>query len=309
MALIGAGSDSGTGWSTAVGLSAQDLPIFSARSDLVLLHVTVTDRRGRYVSDLPRESFRVFDNGAPQPLQFFLSEDAPATIGLLIDNSQSMMPNRQELIAAARAFVATSNPRDEVFALTFNNSIRAVLPPDAPFTSDADTMSRALESSIAPVGQSAVHSAILQGIDYLERGRYERKVLVLVSDGADNASPVDFGSTLSRVEGSNVVVYSVGLLDTVLNDGKPGRLKQLAEATGGRAFFPKDAAAVSAALRKVADDIRHAYVVAFEPTESVRRAEAHRVRVAIESPHRVVVRARSGYRAALKPAGDAPHER
>jgi len=309
VALVGAGSMSRNDWSMAVRMSAQDLPIFSARSDLVMLHVTVTDRRGRYVTDVPRESFRVFDNGAPQSLQFFLSEDAPATIGLVIDNSQSMQPNREQMIAAAKAFVATSNPRDEVFALTFNNSIHAVLPSAAPFTSDADTISRALDSAIKPSGQSAVHSAILAGLDYLERGRYERKVLVLVSDGADNASPVDFDSTLSRVESSNVVVYSVGLLDTVFHDGKPDRLRQLAKVTGGGAFFPKDTHEVSDTLQRVADDIRHAYVLAYEPTDAVRRADVHRIRVAVEGPQRAVIRTRSGYRSAAVVSGEVPHER
>ena len=133
--------------------------------------------------------------------------------------------------------------------------------------------------------------------------------LVVVSDGADNASPVDFASTLSRVESSNVVVYSVGLLDTVLNDGKPDRLRQLAQATGGSAFFPKGAKAVSEVLRKIADDIRHAYVIAYEPTDAVRRADVHRVRVTVEAPQRVIVRTRSGYRAALKASGEAPNER
>src|SRR5215831_17877115 len=106
----------------APAFNPQDTPTFKARSDLVLLHVTVTDRRGRYVNALAAESFHVFDNGVQRPLSFFLPEDAPATVGLLIDNSQSMQPNTPQVVAAAAAFVRTSHPRDEVFALTFNDT-------------------------------------------------------------------------------------------------------------------------------------------------------------------------------------------
>jgi len=298
--LFGAVLWAGANGSTAVAARAQDSPTFKARSDVVMLHVTVTDRRGRYLNGLGRDSFTIFDNGARQPLQLFLPEDAPATVGLLIDNSQSMQPNKRQVLIAGEAFVRTCNPRDEVFALTFNDAVRPVLDPAAPFTSDPATLRRALAASISPHGRTALHDAIGSGLDYLERGSHERKVLVLVSDGGDNASSLDFETIASRVEASNVIVYAVGIVDPVEgSDADAKRLRRLAAATGGTVFFPDNPTQVTQSLARVAEDIRHSYVMAYALADGTAASALHHLRVDVIPPTRggqVVVRARSAYR-------------
>lgn len=121
---------------------------FSVQSDVVVLHVTVSDRRGAYVTDLRRDAFDVFDEGQRRPIQLFADTDTPVTVGLLIDSSDSMRPSRELVIAAAAAFAEASHPQDEIFALAFNEHVRAALPPHEPFTSDVNTLRAALDRSI-----------------------------------------------------------------------------------------------------------------------------------------------------------------
>jgi Ca-activated chloride channel family protein len=289
--------------------SQQDPPLFSARADLVLLHVTVTDRQGRYISGLSQQSFRVFEDNKPQEVRFFLPEDAPATVGFLVDNSGSMQANRLGVLTAAQAFVAASNPDDELFALTFNDDIRAVLPADSPFTSDHRTLHLALGQAIRPQGRTALHSAIAAGLEYLDRGRHERKALVIVSDGADNASAMRFEQLLAHVEASNVLLYTLGLIDPLESDANPKRLRALAAATGGLSFFPEKAPEVRAALERAAEDLRHGYLLAYELADTSTSNALRRIRVAVELPgrQRTVVRTRTGYR--MTPPGEANHGR
>src|SRR5215470_13844369 len=123
---------------SALGGAAQEPAQFSSATDLVVLHVNVKDRHGAYVTELTRESFTVFEDGRPQTIRFFAREDAPVTMGLLVDSSASMFERRDEVIAAAGAFTAASNPQDELFALLFNENVRPALSGTAPFTHDRD---------------------------------------------------------------------------------------------------------------------------------------------------------------------------
>ena len=171
-----------------------------------MLHATVKDRKGRYVTDLSRDAFTVFEDKAPQTISFFASDDAPVTVGLLIDSSLSMQSNLDLTIAAARSFVQISNPEDEIFALAFNDEVRPVLPAGAPFTNDAGTLREALTRAIRARGRTALYDAIDQGIDYLAKGSHVRRVLVIVSDGGDNASHLTFEQVLRNTLTSNVVI-------------------------------------------------------------------------------------------------------
>lgn len=119
-------------------------PTFTSRSELVVLHVMVKDGKGGYVSGLDKDAFRVTEDGRPQEISFFTSQDAPVSVGLLIDASGSMLPNRDLVLASGVAFVRTSNPLDEIFVLGFNEYIHAPLPPEAPFTRDLLTLRLAM---------------------------------------------------------------------------------------------------------------------------------------------------------------------
>jgi Ca-activated chloride channel family protein len=276
-------------------------PAFAAESELVVLHVTVKDRKGRYIAGLPRDAFGVVEDGRPQAIHFFTSEDAPVTVGLLIDNSGSMQSSRDLVLAAATAFVERSNPHDEVFALTFNDVVQAALPPDMPFTGDAAVLRAALAHAIAPAGRTALYEAIAAGQEYLAGGRYERKVLVVVSDGGDNVSDITFEQILNRTQASNIVIHTVGLVDPIEPDANPKRLKQLAQASGGVAFLPRDARQVADALERVALDIRSAYTIGYVPA-STAPPGLRRIRVVVHPPdgRSVAVRTRAGYMTGTK---------
>jgi VWFA-related protein len=284
--------------------AVQDRAAFSTRSELVVLHVTVNDRHGRYVGGLPNSAFNVLEEGRPQLIQFFQSEDAPVTVGLLIDNSGSMRGNRDLMLAAAEAFVTNSNPQDEVFALTFNETIRAALPSDAPFTSEADVLRAALSGIIVPRGRTALFDAIAAGRQYLGMGRYERKVLVVVSDGGDNASHETFQHVLRQTEASNAVLYAVAIADPLEPEARTERLEQLAQASGGLAFRPRDSHAVADVLKRVAVDIRSAYSLGYVPSDTTGSSAFRRLGVIVKSAdgRRLVARTRAGYLAGVESA-------
>jgi Ca-activated chloride channel family protein len=295
----------------ASGRLPQDRPTFSATSELVVLHVTVTTKKGLYVAGLRQDSFRIFEEGQPQTIRLFTSEDAPVTVGLLIDSSGSMQGNRDLVAAAAAAFVQSSNPSDEVFALTFNDFVRSVLPESAPFTSDPAALRGALFNTMSTRGRTALYDAIVGGVDYFSRGRYERKVLIVVSDGGDNASHLSFDPVLARIEASNVVIYAVGLIDPLEEDANPKRLKQLAQASGGQAYFPRDARQVADVLQRIARDIRSAYTMGYVPADRPSGAAFRRIRVVASVPRgqSVVVRTRAGYLSGTHDAAGQSHVR
>jgi len=272
-------------------------PHFSARSELVVLHVTVKDRRGAYVTGLPERAFQVFDEGRPQPIAFFTGEDAPVTVGLVVDNSGSMRQSRERVLTAVRAFVEAGHPEDEVFALTFNERVRPVLGADAPFTSDAETLRAALTSALIARGRTALFDAVAEGLVYLQRGRHARQVLVVIGDGGDNASEIAFDSALRRAQASNAAIYTVGFVDPLDTESDPKVLRRLAETTGGESFFPEDASRIQAVLGRIAEDIRHIYTIGYVPRAAGAPAALRRLRVKVTPPdgRRTDVRTRTSY--------------
>jgi VWFA-related protein len=289
-------------WVAGGGASAGRQPSQSAHfvgtaSDLVVLPVAVIDRQNRFVSDLPRERFTVFDNGRPQEIALFSNEDTPVTVGLVIDDSGSMQQKRGEVIIAAAAFARWSNPRDELFALEFNDVVRAMMPRREVLAGDNDTVSAAL-ASLVPQGRTALYNALVAGLDALDEGTRPRKVLVLISDGGDNASQATFEQVLTRAKRSNVAIYTIGLFDADDPDKNPGVLKSLARETGGERFLPASPGQLLEICQRVARDIRSGYTLGYVPPD--RDGAYHRVRVQVEPPdHRhLTVRSRPGYVAA-----------
>jgi Ca-activated chloride channel homolog len=267
---------------------------FSSRSELVVLRVSVVDRRAGFVSGLPREAFVVHEDGRPQPIEFFENEDTPVTVGLLIDCSGSMQPRRDGVIAAGMAFAESSHPADELFTLNFNENVWPGLPPEHPYTSDHDELRRALSRSTAR-GQTALFDAIAMGLRHLDGGHRTRKVLVVVSDGADNASHTRFDEVLDRALRKDVVIYTIGIYDANDRDAKPGLLRQLADVTGGEAFFPRTNAEVTPLLERIARDIRSSYTVGYTPPAGANRPRSVRVDVRAPDGRKLAVRARSSY--------------
>ena len=276
---------------------AQDAPHFSAHSDLVVLDVAVTDGRGGFVGGLPQQSFRVLEEGRPQEVSFFAEQDAPATIGLLIDSSGSMVENRSRVIAAIETFAWASHPEDEFLPLAFNERVTAVLPPDRLFTSDATELRTSLTRNLSAYGRTAFHDALAEALARLSRGTHERRALIILSDGGDNASRRAFDEVLQQVQASNVVIYSVALLDPLSRDQNPKALRRLADATGGLAFEPRRVSAVGSVLGTIAADIRSRYTLAYAPPEAKGDGRFRRIQVSVQGPTggKLNVRTRTGY--------------
>ena len=274
----------------------------SGSSELVVLPVVVTDKQGRYVSDLPADKFSVFDNGRRVPIELFTNEDTPVTVGLIIDASGSMRPKIGEIIAASLRFARLSNPQDELFAVRFNDDVQDVMP-IPPFLLAGDLAGlEAAVNSIRPDGRTALYDGLMDGLDHLTQGTRARKVLVVISDGGDNASDAKLETVLARARDSNAAIYTIGIFDQDDLDRNPGVLKSLAQTTGGERFLPRSPGDLLTACERIAREIRAGYTIGYVPP--ARDGAYHRVRVEIEpaSARRLNVRTRPGYFAAGRAA-------
>jgi VWFA-related protein len=267
--------------------------VFSSKSEAVLVHVTVRDGKSRLVPHLPKDAFQVFENGQPQPVTYFDDEDRPVTVGLVVDSSGSMQRKRDDVIAAGLAFAKSSHPQDEMFTVNFNEDVWKGLPPSVPFTTDFEELRRALLRTGAR-GQTALFDAVNMALAHLDNGHEEKKVLIVVSDGGDNASKSTFSEVLDTALRMDAIIYTLGIYDQYASDAKPDLLKKLAGSTGGAAFFPATPSEATQILEQIAAEIRSGYTLGYvPPAGSGYRA----IRVDVHAPdHRKLrVRARSGY--------------
>ena len=263
-----------------------------------MLPVVVTDRQNRYISDLARERFVVFDNGRKMPIELFTNEDTPATIGLIIDASSSMRSKLGEVLASSLAFAKTSNPHDELFALRFNDDVRdAVADRTFLMADDLAALEKAI-GSLRAEGRTSLYDALIAGLDHLRSGTRARKALVVISDGGDNASEATLQQVLARARDSNAAIYTVGIYDENDLEKNPGILKSLARTTGGERFLPRSPGELLQACERIARDIRSGYTLGYVPPD--RDGAYHRVRVEIApgDARRLSVRTRPGYFAA-----------
>lgn len=281
--------------SAVISTSAQTH--FSAHSDLVVLNVAVTDDKGGFVSGLPADAFHVREEGQPQRVSFFAEQDAPATIGLLIDASGSMRENRDRVIAGITEFAKASHPDDEFMPLVFNEHVTAVLPTHQRFTSDPAELRDALTGNLNARGRTAFHDALAHAVDAIGHGHHERKVLIVLSDGGDNQSRLTFKEALERVLASNVVIYSIALVDPLALDHNPKALRRLADGTGGLAFEPNKVSQIGSVFQSIGRDIRSRYTLAYAPPQSNAAGQLRRIRVTVEAPglSSMKVRTRTGY--------------
>jgi VWFA-related protein len=278
---------------------AQDAPSFSSRADLVVVHVTVGDRRGGYVTDLTGDAFSIFEDGTLQSLALFSREDRPAVVGLVIDNSGSMQPNRQAVISAGLAFARASHAEDELFTVNFNDRIWPGLPAGQAFTKDHGQLERALLSTYAR-GRTALYDAITYAVEHMEKRVAQKKVLILISDGADNASRTTLDEVLTRARQGDAVLYAVGLFDPLEAQSGKKVLRQLSRETGGLSFFPDGPDELASILERIALEIRSGYTIGYHPSNARLDGTYRRLRVLVRPPKgtRIEVRARDGYLAA-----------
>jgi Ca-activated chloride channel homolog len=277
--------------------------IFRSDTRLVVCHTTVVDKNGHLVTDVPSGAFTVFENGVQQPIKSVKREDVPVSIGLIIDNSGSMRDKRAKVEAAALALVKDSNPDDEVFIVNFNDEAFLDNPHGKDFTSDIDEMKEAL-TRIDSRGGTAMRDAIRMSIDHLkEKAHKDKKVLVVVTDGNDNSSMISLENLVRASQQSEVLIYAVGLLsDEERREAKRAEraLDELAVATGGETFFPKDLSDVDRICHQVARDIRSQYTIQYSPTNAAMDGTYRQIKVSVNTPGHLMARTRSGYYATDK---------
>lgn len=261
---------------------------------LVLLDVSVQDREGAFVRGLSKENFRLSEDGHPQAITVFDPDDLPVTVGIIVDESRSMGPKREDILDAATTFIQESNPLDEVFVINFNDRVAFGLPPGKLFSSDIAELQAALYRGV-PQGKTALYDGIAAGLKQLELGQRDKKALVLISDGGDNASVHNRRQGLDMVGRSIATIYTIGLFDENDPDSNPGVLRELAKISGGEALFPTTPPDTAPACRRIAEEIRTRYTVGYRPAKGLR--SLRRVSLQVTSPghDRLTVRARDRY--------------
>jgi len=283
----------------AISAWAQDEQpaLFHAEARLVVLNASVIDKSGKIVSDLPQTAFHAFEDGSEQQIKVFKHEDVPVSLGIIIDNSASMKNKRQKVERAAQDLVANSNPQDEVFVINFNDDVYR----DVDFTSDPKKLAQGL-ARIDSMSGTAMRDAIRAGVRYAKaKGRHDKKVLVVVTDGDDNMSETTLPEVLREAQQREVLVYAIGLLSEEEHAAaKRAReaLGEITRSTGGAVWYPNDVDAVDRIALEVARDIRSQYIVAYTPSNPKLDGSYRQIRLSVTGPNHPVARTRTGYYAA-----------
>jgi Ca-activated chloride channel family protein len=264
--------------------------------EMVLLDVSVKGKEGGFVSDLQKDNFQIRENGKVQTVASFNSKDIPVTVCLVMDNSLSMRAKRPEVVTAALTFVKESHPQDEMCVVNFNDTVSMGLPEGTEFTDDVPVLRNALLKN--PVqGRTALYDAIEVAMNQLEKGRRDKKTLVVISDGGDNASDHKIDDVLHRLEENSVTVYTVGIYSPGDKDANPGVLKRIANLTGGLYFFPEKLDDLVAVCTKIAKDIRNRYTIGYVPDDRNFDGKLRKISVTAtgESGAKLAVRTRASY--------------
>ena len=274
---------------------AEKTPVttFKVGADLVQLNVSVFDSNWKVIRGLPQSAFTVLENGVKQEISVFRQEDVPVSMGLVIDNSASMKDKRDRVVSAAIAMIKASNPDDEVFVATFSDEPAVT----QDFTSDLRLLEKGM-SSIQAKGETAMRDAVLLGTQHLRnRAKRDKRVLVVITDGEDNASVASQQRLIEFAHQNNAIVYGIGLLGGEQPESAARarqRLEELTNATGGRSWFPGDVSAIAAITPEIAHEIRNQYVVGYTPSDTTKDGKFRKVTVEVNVPG-AVVRTREGY--------------
>ena len=268
----------------------------STNVDLVLLDVSVKDPKGGYVSNLTRENFKVEENGIPQKITAFANKDVPVAAGLILDDSGSMRPKREHVNAAGLAFVDARNPQDENYTLDFNDEVRPGLPEDVLFTDNIDVLRVALSRHRAE-GKTVLYDAVLEGLHRLESSHRDKKTLLVVSDGGDNASRHNLPELMQASEDSHATIYTVGLFDEDDHDRNPGVLQRISSVSGGESFVLERYEDVIPTSKKIAQDIRKRYTIGYIPDRGTTKIGLRRIKVTASASdrRRLLVHSRTSY--------------
>lgn len=259
----------------------QDGPIVT---EVVSLTVTVTDPYSRLVTGLNKQNFEVFEDKVKQEIAFFSNDDVPVSLGIVFDVSGSMKGKLDRARDALRAFIQTSHSDDDFFLVGFNQRANLL----AEFT-DGDTLANKLHL-VDPKGQTAVYDAAYLGIEKVKQGRHDKRALLLISDGQDNSSRYTYGELRKLLKEAGVQIYCIGIVDLGGGAGASlemqgqGILEEIAQVTGGKAFFPRSAAELEDATTRIALELRNQYSIGYLPTNIKKDGQWHKIKVNVKPP-------------------------
>jgi Ca-activated chloride channel homolog len=285
-----------TGLARSAGPQAPEPFQISVNVDLVVLNPVVRERNGQFASDLRERDFAVHEDGVRQSIKIFRHDDVPVTVGLVVDHSGSMKPKLRDVITAARTFVQSSRPDDQMFVVNFNENVTLSMPNTIQARDRSDALAQAISDRPAS-GKTALYDAAIEAFAQLRAGGPEKKVLIVISDGGDNASRHKLADVLKTAEQSSTLVYTIGIFDEDDADKNPDVLTRLARATGGDAFFPREHGEVVTICEGIARDIRNQYTIGYVSSNAARPGAWRSIRLTAAAPGhgKLVVRTRSGY--------------
>jgi Ca-activated chloride channel homolog len=267
--------------------------VFKRQVEEVVLHATVTDEQHHLVPSLPRSAFTVYENGVPETITAFQREDVPVAMGIVVDNSASMRDKRDKINQAVLNLIRASNPQDQVFVVNFSGSPYL----DQDFTSDVNLLQAALRR-VSLRGTTALYDAVVASSKHLNRASLDKKVLLVITDGEDNMSQETLREALRQLQQRNgPAIYAIGLMGNRMRQDGRQALQQLAEGTGGVAYFPETLDQVDDITRTVAHDIRSQYKISYRPKNQNVKPEYQSVQVEARAPGygKLTVRTKTGY--------------
>jgi len=268
--------------------------VFKKQVQEIILHATVLDEQRRLVPGLDKSAFSIFQNGAPQTITSFRSEDVPVAMGIVVDNSGSMRDKRDKVSQAVMNLIRASNPQDEIFIVNFSENYYL----DQDFTSDIGLLQASLHQ-LSMKGSTALYDAIVASAVHLKNNPHlDKRVLLVITDGQDNMSQAtlqDAARCLQQVDGPTL--YTIALTGHGLPEQGRQVLQDLADRTGGVAYFPDTLDQVNGIASEIARDVRNQYVVVYKPKDQSARPSYQAIRVEARAPGygHLTVRTRSGY--------------
>lgn len=268
--------------------------VFKKQVEEVVLHATVLDEQRRPVPNLDRSAFAVYENGVPETITSFRREDVPVAMGIVIDNSGSMRDKRPKVNEAVMSLIQSSNPQDEIFVVNFSQDYYL----DQDFTSNPNLLRAALHQTTMK-GSTALYDAIVASTVHLNNNPHlQKKVLLVITDGQDNMSQDTLQEAARQVQRANgPTLYAIGLTGAGLSGQGRQALQELADRTGGVAYFPDTLTEIGQIAHEIAHDVRGQYIVAYKPKRQGERPSYQSIRVEAHAPGyaHLTVRTQSGF--------------
>lgn len=272
-------------------------PAVKLGTNLVLVPTVVTDSNDRIVSGLARAHFEVYDEKVKQEIALFSEEDSPLDVGIVFDLSGSMKGKINKAREALKAFLDEGNADDLYFLIGFNDRTRLL----QDSTPSAEEILSKL-TLVEPSGRTAVYDAVYLALEKIRRGNRNRRALLLISDGQDNASRYTYSELKSVVKESEAQIYALGIFGWGEShaERETGRsiLEEITSLTGGRAFFPLNSVELQDVLTRIGIELRHQYILGFYPSDRAARGQWRQLKVKVNPPRglpKLTVRAREGY--------------